>query len=75
MKKHYESGNIVPITTGNVKSSWIASPDPQRERTQNLYPIMRVGALELQKQTQQAHEAMRQKRMQAVLDLLSHWGD
>jgi len=43
MKKHYEGGNIVPITVGNVKSAWIDSPDASRARAIALRPILQTG--------------------------------
>ena len=48
MKKHYEGGNVVPITTGNVRSSWVSTPNEQRERELSLRPILRVGAMNMQ---------------------------
>ena len=48
MKKHYEGGNVVPITTGNVRSSWVSTPNEQRERELSLRPILRVGAMSMQ---------------------------
>ena len=43
MKKHYEGGNIVPITVGHVKSAWIDSPDASKARAIALRPILQTG--------------------------------
>jgi len=46
------------------------APHPDRVREQQMYPIMRVGAYELQRQAQQALHDHTQRKRKEVLSLL-----
>ena len=86
MKKNigFEGGTIVPITRGNVKSSWPAMPNEHRQRDERIYSTLRVGQADaswqyylqrvMQEKRQRVHAALdveierRKARLQARLD-------
>ena len=86
MKKNigFEGGTIVPITRGNVKSSWLAMPNEHRQRDERIYSTLRVGQADaswqhylqrvMQEKRQRVHAALdveierRKARLQARLD-------
>jgi hypothetical protein len=86
MKKNigFEGGTVVPITRGNVKSSWPAMPCESNERTKRGYHCLNVGQANaswqhylqrvVQDKRQRVHAALdveierRRARLQALLD-------
>ena len=48
MKKGFENGRVVPIAAGNNRSGWPQIPDADRQRACRVYPILNVGAMNMQ---------------------------
>ncbi len=48
MKKGFENGNVVPIVSGNKQSGWPQIPSEDRQRACHLYPILNMGATNMQ---------------------------
>ena len=48
MKKGFENGRVVPIAAGNKRSGWPQMPDADRQRACRVYPILNVGAMNMQ---------------------------
>ena len=48
MKKGFENGRVVPIAAGNKRSGWPQMPDADRQRACSVYPILNVGAMNMQ---------------------------
>jgi len=63
----YADGGIVPVGTFNV-SSFPQAPDDSKKRILDSYPIMRVGAMELQRI---ANESLKRKKKRDLTSILS----
>ena len=61
------------VTANGMKSAGTlerVAKHASRQREEQLYPVLRMGVLEMQKQAQEAQEANTQRKMQGVMDWL-----
>lgn len=63
------------VTANGLKSRGTlesVAPDTQRKHEERLYPVLRMGALEMQRQAQVALEQHKQRKYSEVLDWLNN---
>jgi len=65
--------NRPTVTADGLKSRGTlerVAPDTQRKHEERLYPVLRMGVLELQKQAQEALAKHKERKCSEVLDWL-----
>ena len=65
MKRYYADGNVVPITVGDVRSSFPHAPDVSRKRDESIYHVLHTGAINPNMRTY-AQWAYEQRRIKAA---------
>tara|TARA_R100000541_G_scaffold32260_1_gene41058 strand:- start:832 stop:1068 length:237 start_codon:yes stop_codon:yes gene_type:complete len=66
----YADGGIVPVGTFNV-SSFPQAPDVSKKRILDSYPIMRVGAMELQRIANESLKRKKKRNVDAFADFIN----
>ena len=66
----FADGGIVPIGIHNV-SSFPRSPNPSKQRVLDNYPIMRIGAMELQRIANEQLQRKKKRNVKSFIDFLN----
>mgnify|MGYP001059055636 FL=1 len=66
----FADGNIVPVGTFNV-SSFPQAPNDSKKRVLDSYPIMKVGAMELQRQANESLKRKKKRNVDAFADFIN----
>tara|TARA_R110000803_G_scaffold210586_2_gene282805 strand:- start:1420 stop:1647 length:228 start_codon:yes stop_codon:yes gene_type:complete len=74
MKLVWENNSMAVEAPKDLQSGWHRTPNTQRARDEKLYPILRMGAIEMQRQAHEHLEQEKDKKRQAVIDILNKMG-
>jgi len=66
----FADGNIVPVGTFNV-SSFPQAPNDSKKRVLDSYPIMKIGAMELQRQANESLKRKKKRNVDAFADFIN----
>ena len=74
MKLVWENERATVQAPKALRSAWPNSPDIDRGNFMAMYPVCRVGAIEMQRQAQEYAEQKAQKKRDAVMSWLDTIG-
>lgn len=73
MKLVWENGDKAVEAPKNLRSAWPNSPDIDRGNFMAMYPVCRLGAMEMQRVAQEHLEQKKQKKFDSAMDMINSW--
>lgn len=73
MKLVWENGDKAVEAPKNLRSAWPNSPDIDRGNFMAMYPVCRLGAMEMQRVAQEHFEQKKQKKFDSAMDMINSW--
>ena len=75
MKLVWENGDKAVEAPKKLRSAWPNSPDIDRGNFMAMYPVCRLGAMEMQRVAQEHLEQKNEEKLQNLLSLLKDLAD